>query len=321
VVGPLIAEHRPDLVYAAGRLGSGSDVLGLDDERSRDHDWGLRLTLLVDDDEAAADIRALLEAELPETFDGLPARFPTSWDPTPTHKVDVARTDAFVESRLGLHPDALDDPAAWLRLTGQSVLEVTAGPVFHDAAGTISAIRAKLAWYPTDIWFYVLASSWRRLSQELPFVGRCGDVGDDLGSRVIAARLARDVMHVAFLVERVWPPYPKWLGTRFAQLDSAGSAAPALARALAATGWSEREAGLAEAIEAVHARQRQLGLPSVDQPLVPFWDRPYRTINDDLVAVLTAAVTDPVVAALPLGVGSIEQRVDNVDILSWPARR
>jgi hypothetical protein len=40
VVEPLLSHALPGLGYAAARLGSGSDVLGLDDEMSRDHDWG-----------------------------------------------------------------------------------------------------------------------------------------------------------------------------------------------------------------------------------------------------------------------------------------
>src|SRR6266581_3182688 len=54
VVAPLLARAMPRLRYAAARLGSGSDVLGLDDAMSRDHDWGCRLTMLVDEADQAA---------------------------------------------------------------------------------------------------------------------------------------------------------------------------------------------------------------------------------------------------------------------------
>jgi hypothetical protein len=72
VVGPLLARAVPRLRYAAGRLGSGSDVLGFDDEMSRDHDWGCRLTLLVDgrDRDRVSQISGLLEPELPKSYRG-----------------------------------------------------------------------------------------------------------------------------------------------------------------------------------------------------------------------------------------------------------
>ena len=77
----------------------------------------------------------------------------------------------------------------WLSVTGQSVLEVTAGPVFTDRTRTLAAVRAMLAWYPPDVERYVLAAGWQRLCQVLPMVGRAADAGDELGSRLTAGGL------------------------------------------------------------------------------------------------------------------------------------
>jgi hypothetical protein len=84
-VEPLLSQALPGLGYAAARLGSGSDVLGLDDEMSRDHDWGCRLTLLVDGDDRdqVPRISRMLEEGLPERFGEFPVRFPVTWDSSP----------------------------------------------------------------------------------------------------------------------------------------------------------------------------------------------------------------------------------------------
>ena len=325
VVGPLLAARRPGLRYAAGRLGSGSDVLGVDDAESRDHDWGLRLTVLVDADDVS-DISALLAAELPDSFAELPIRFATSWDPTLTDKVEVSDPTSFATSRLGVSPARLDpseevDPLDWLRLTGQSVLEVTAGPVFIDTPGTITAIRDRLAWYPHDIWLYVVACAWQRLSQELPMVGRTAEAGDDLGSRVIAGRLCRDVIHLAFMLERTWPPYPKWLGTQLRTLPAGEVVTRALTVAMSADNCMTRQDGLVNAISALHERQREVGLPTAEAATEQFWNRSYRTVPAAAISILTREIGDPAVRRLPIGVGSVEQWIDNADVLSNPARR
>jgi hypothetical protein len=323
VVAPLLARAMPGLRYAAGRLGSGSDVLGLDDETSRDHDWGCRLTLLVDEPDRGAvpQLSGLLETELPESYRGWPVRFPVTWDTSVSHKVEVATVAGFTASRLGTDPGAGLSVPDWLLLTGQSVLEVTAGPVFADQTRELAPVRAMLAWYPADVERYVLACGWQQIAQRMPMVGRAAGRGDELGSRLLCARLAGSLMWLAFVLSRRWPPYVKWRGTLFRALPVAADLAAPLTAAAAAPDWRERENGLAVACETLLTAQRARGLPAPAAAVTPFWDRPYRTVDPAIADGLLAAVTDPQIATLPGGIGSVEQWADNDDVLAHPERR
>ncbi len=64
-----------------------------------------------------------------------------------------------------------------------------------------------------------------------------------------------------------------------------------------------------------------MGLPGIDDPVQPFWDRRYTSIRDDVVTRLEDSITDHAVRALPRGVGSVEQWSQSVDVLVDPARR
>ena len=158
-------------------------------------------------------MRETIEAGLPDTFRGWPTRF--GWDDVPvSHHVDVVPLGEWLERRARLRSAWRRLDARWLATPQQALLELTAGSVFHDPRGELAAMREELAWYPDDVWLWLLACQWRRLDQEEPFVGRAAEVGDELGSRMVAARLARDVMRLAFLLERRYAPYSKWLGSR-----------------------------------------------------------------------------------------------------------
>jgi uncharacterized protein DUF4037 len=322
-VEPLLSRAVPGLGYAAARLGSGSDVLGLDDEVSRDHDWGCRLTLLVDEDarDQVPGICRMLEAGLPERLGEFPVRFPVTWDSSVSHKVEVATVADFAASRLGVDPLGGLSVLDWLTVTGQSVLEVTAGPVFTDRTRTLAPVRALLAWYPPDVERYTLAAGWQRLCQLLPMVGRTAEAGDEFGSRLLSARLAEDVVWLAFALSRRWAPYAKWRGTVFHTLPVAARLAPLLDAVAAATGWREREDALAAACQVLLDIQRERGHPVPESGVIPFFDRPYRTVDQAVPQGLLAGVTDPDVARLPPMVGSVEQWVDSTDVLSSPGRR
>ena len=323
VVEPLLSRARPGLGYAAARLGSGSDVLGLDDAMSRDHDWGCRLTLLVDEDarEQVPQISQLLEAALPERFGEFPVRFPLTWDSSVSHQVEVATVAGFAASRLGVDPTGGLSALDWLTVTGQSVLEVTAGPVFADRTRTLAAVRSLLAWYPPDVERYVLAAGWQRLCQSLPMVGRSAEAGDELGSRLLSAGLASDLVGLAFALSRRWAPYAKWRGTVFRSLPVAVRLGPLLDTAVAASRWRERENALTAACELLLDLQRAYGQPAPAGAVIPFFDRPYRTVDHAVPDALLAGIADPDVARLPPVVGAIEQWADSTDVLSSPGRR
>lgn len=320
LIGPLVTASYPGLPYGAGRLGAGSDVLGLDDQVSRDHDWGLRLTLIVPEPAVAA-VRGTLDAEVPDFFHGHPTRFAPSGEAVARLHIEVSSLTDFMLPRLGFDPRLGLTVEHWLSLSGQAVLEITEGPVFKDLDGELGRARDALAWYPDDLWRYVLACDWKRLSQELPLMSRAADVGDDRGARIIAARLAHVTMHLAFLLERRWPPYAKWFGTAFRTLKCAPDLGQRLDELLSSSDDRSRQRSIAEALQQLLEIQHNHGLTSIEQATIPFWDRPHLHPDPAITTQLLAAVTNPGIRDLPVGLGSVEQRTDNVDVLVDARRR
>ena len=303
--------------HTAARLGKGSDVLEFDTERSTDHGWGPRLQLFVDG-ESVATVREAIESGIPDEFRGWPVRF--GWDAVPvSHHIDVAPLGEWLEARLGFDPRGGLSARQWLATPQQSLLELTAGAVFHDPRGELASMREELAWYPDDIWLWLLACQWRRLDQEEPFVGRGAEVGDELGSRVVAARLVRDVMRLTFLLERRYAPYTKWLGFAFAQLDAAAALRPGLLDVLSAQSYEAREDALVGVVEELAARHNAAGVTRpVEATVRLFHSRPFRVLGSArFVDACLERVTDPWLKSLPLA-GAIDQYVDSVDVLNEP---
>ena len=316
VVRPLLGGQS----HAAGLLGWGSDVLGYDTARSTDHGWGPRVLVFVASGEVAERLQPALDGALPETFRGWPVRY--GWDAVPAaHRVTVTTLPGWLEEFLGVDATAGMADLDWLLTPQQRLLGVVAGTVFADDGGALARLRTALAWYPGAIWRWLLACQWHRLAQEEAFVARAAEVGDERGSAVAGARLVRDVMRLALLLDRRYAPYQKWLGTAFARGRHEDALPDLLRSALHARDVAAREAALGRAYEALARRHNGAGLtPPLDPSPRDYHARPARVLMADrFTDALLGTVDDPALRALP-PIGAVDQVVDSTDVLEAPAQ-
>jgi hypothetical protein len=285
-VRPLLDATLPGLPHAAALLGRGSEVLGFDDEMSRDHNWEPRVLLFLHDDDLARHGAALAET----LRTGLPARF---HDQPTDHAIRTLR--GWFRDQLEVDLDRELEARDWLALSEQQLRMVTAGAVYHDDVG-LRAVRDRLAYYPRDVWLYLMAAGWWRVHPEANLMGRAGSVGDELGSALIGSQLVHDLMRLCFLLERQYAPYSKWFGTAFSRLGCAAALSPVLWSALRAETWPERERALTAAYEQVAALHNGLQItPPVPTEVQQLWDRPFKVVWGDFPEALTAAISDPAV--------------------------
>jgi Domain of unknown function (DUF4037) len=316
VVRSLLGDQR----HGAALLGWGSDVLGYDTERSTDHGWGPRLLVFLDDESAVEPVQQSVSARLPEEFRGWPVRF--GWDDVePTDHVTVTTLQGWLRAQLGVDATAGMSTLDWLLTPQQRLLGVVAGAVHADQTGAITEVRRLLSWYPDQVWRWLLACQWRRVAQEEAFVARTAEVGDEAGSAVTAARLVRECMRLALLIDRRYAPYQKWLGTAFARGPHDDDLPGRLAAAVTAQDIATRESALAGGYTRLARRHNDARLTEpLDEGIRNYHGRPAQVLMADRFAdACRATVTDPALRDLPL-IGAVDQAVDSVDVLSQPPR-
>lgn len=286
VIAPLLERHFPAVPYASARLDGGSDVLAFDTLVSRDHGWGPRATLFLSPGDLVArgdEILAAIERALPPALATIPTYFPqpTPRDPNRVHHgIEITTVEAFFRRWLDCDPRQPLTELDWLAAPASRLATVAAGSIWHDGIGELTAARAQLSWYPDGLWRAVMAAEWRRLAEEEAFLARCGDVGDDLGSRLVAARQVRELIRLTFLLQRVFPPYAKWFGSAFRRLPAAATLIDDFDRVLQASTWQGREHAMIAAYIGVG---RLHNASALTQPLdlTPrrFHKRPYHVLD------------------------------------------
>ena len=288
-VAPAIAAEFPRLPHAAGLMGRGSEVLGYDDSMSTDHTWFARVTVFVAGEvlvEQGESVQAQLTARIPDLFEGVPT------------EVTVTTVQQYFLDQLDLDVSVDWDAYDWLSLPEQRLCAMTAGAVFHDDLD-LEQVRQRLAYYPRDVWLYLMLAGWWRVHPEMNLVGRAGYAGDELGSALIASEMVSGLMHLSFLIERRYAPYAKWFGTAFSELQIADRLSAPLDSALHARTWRQREEALGSGYEIVAGAFNDLEItPRLTLEPVRMWERPFTVMWADFPGALSASISDPQVRDL-----------------------
>jgi len=334
-IRPILSNELPNLSYSVALLGWGSEVLGFDTPMSRDHHWGPRLLLFLNQNDYSKlkdKITHTLSDRLPYEFLGYSTNYSVpdanrvrhalkiKHGPV-NHMVQIFTLQSFFEARLGFDPTKKIEVTDWLTCPQQRLLEVVSGKVYHDGLSELRKVRKKLKFYPRDVWLYILAAQWAKISQEEAFVGRTGDIGDELGSKLLAARMVREIMKLAFLMEKQYAPYSKWLGTAFVRLKISTKLKPVLEEVLLAKKWKRRESTLAQAWSIVAKQHNALGITKpLPTKVTQYYGRPYFVIHGDSFAgAIREAIRDPKVKRLTANIGSIDQFIDSHDVIQQPS--
>lgn len=303
IAKPILDKHFPNLQYTAGLLGYGSDVLGYDDETSTDHMWGPRFYLFLGDEDITCEneIRRIFADNLPYTYRGYSVNFSApDWNDGGVRHPEFINTgpvdpllfintpDKFIRGVLGCADISEPDTFDWLAFSEHRLLSLASARLFMDNL-SMRTILDKFKYYPETIRLYLIASCWDAIACEQAFFKRTGAYGDELGSRLICARITERLMRLCFLYKGVYAPYSKWFGTAFDRLDIDNSIKQSIKQAVNADNLIEREKNLINVQAALADMHNDSGLTErVDYRIESYFSRDIKVIFADKFAEAAA---------------------------------
>jgi hypothetical protein len=232
----------PELVkrIAAGRT-SGSDVIGADDEWSRDHDWGpcFRIWLRQDDYRRfGRRLRREINEAAPREFEGATYHFFGK----PKDNVKVESIDGFFRDEVG-RATPPQNPLSWfVRREGDPLVDreswlyfIRHGEVFHDPLGEFTARREAFARYPRDVRLKLMerqcTTLWYVTDYKLRW--RLVHRADPYPLHSAVTQSVEAAMKLCFYLNDDYAPHWQWLHHEFLKLPEAETLGSALDRFLA----------------------------------------------------------------------------------------
>lgn len=220
VVYPILQTEYQALLpmLAIGFLGSGSEILGFDDELSQDHNFSPRVHIFVTEPQGEpfmATIRQTIIDAAPAHYLGF-ALQQDEW----LAFVQVTPLEAFFLDYLQMRHFP-QSPQDWLKLDEQKLLELTAGKVFFDPQGRLQQMRERLDAYPDVVRYFLLYQGFVRLS-EVGAIERTVRRGDPIATALYQAFFIYFAIKVLHLYKRRYCPYKKWMGHHLQYLGDEG---------------------------------------------------------------------------------------------------
>lgn len=265
-IEPLMNRMFPNIRFGAGSFGMCSENLSLDDDVSRDHEWGPRVTIYLSDadfEKYEAEIEKALQLNLPSVFHG----FEMMWRQEGVDIHDTSRKALYhvyintLSRRLGFCGGSFPlKDSDWLNVSEQHLLEFTCGTIHRDDFGELAKAREMLAFYPDNVLRFILMCEWNALGGDWFPIGRIGSRGDHLGLKLQTARVVGHMMQLAFHVSRKYSTYKKWFGTLFEKLPISAGLGPVLRQMLKEDDWQTIEELIGKASEILLAHQNRLGI-------------------------------------------------------------
>lgn len=210
---PALEDRFPELLpqMAFGLAGEGSECFGFDDELSRDHDWGPGFCVWLDRpdyEEFGAQVQAVYKA-LPGEWAGHPVRRET---PEGRGRVGVLCIQDWYTRYTGL-PEGPRTLEEWRRVPEAFLATAANGAVFSDPLGRFTAVRRRLLEeFPEDLRLKRLASRTAVMAQAGQYnFPRCVRRGETVAAGLALAEFSRAAMSLAYLLNRRYAPFYKWM--------------------------------------------------------------------------------------------------------------
>lgn len=263
IVLPVLKKELPDdyARLAVAIIGTGSEILGLDDEISRDHHWGPRANVMylrADEARLGKRIQTILQTKLPKTY----LQYEVHADLKSMISICTTSVEDFFETILGV-PDLPQRDLDWLKLCEVDLLHVTGGKVVYDGPGELTRYRRHLAYYPDNVWKKRVADwcAYAAHREGAYNVQRSSRRGDEITSTMYLGQAFKRIMEMCFVLNRQYAPYTKWLNRTYRRLPKyVDRIAPALDDIMAAKAWRQRVIKLADVQYVLAESVADLGL-------------------------------------------------------------